>query len=337
MPDPASVPTVSIAIPTYNRIFYLRKAIQCALAQTYPHIEVIVSDNASSDGTADYVSSLPDPRLVFFRQQTNLGMAGNWDACLERATGELFLLLSDDDDLEATAVEEMVSGLVNAPAPEKVAAVYCRTWEIDPDDRKQRIDPLPPHREAALDFAMAYFAGGRALHPCSTLFRTADIRRIGGYAQGTVTLAVDAIIWSRLLLERGELIGISKPLASYRIHPGRTTSTWRIELWRHDIRSLIEIWVDAFRQSPPKVRRKFQQAARRYESFEIAAIINQSAQSWPGRIQALGTYFHCRECFAGLIGLKNLLGGLLKLVVPEAVKDPVRKAILRRQIGGRGI
>src|SRR5215475_5239963 len=109
-----SLPKVTIAIPTYNRLAYVRQAIASALAQTYPNIQVVVSDNCSSDGTADYVKSIECPQLLFVRQATNLGMVGNWDACLKHAEGEFFLLLSDDDYLEERATEKLVAALVDS-------------------------------------------------------------------------------------------------------------------------------------------------------------------------------------------------------------------------------
>ena len=83
------------------------RAIESALAQTHRDIEVIVSDNASSDDTAEHVSRIFDPRLVFIRQPENLGMTGNFNACLQAATGELFLMLSDDDILEPACIERL--------------------------------------------------------------------------------------------------------------------------------------------------------------------------------------------------------------------------------------
>src|SRR5581483_7663062 len=68
----AGAPLVTIAIPTYNRAAsYL--PLPSALDQTYPDIEVMVSDNASSDGTAALVSGVRDPRLRYLRHAVNIG------------------------------------------------------------------------------------------------------------------------------------------------------------------------------------------------------------------------------------------------------------------------
>ena len=100
-------PLVSIAIPTWNRSGYLVSAVRSALSQTYKQIEVVVSDNASTDDTAMRMGEFSDPRLVFLRQTQNLGMIGNFNACLNAARGSLFVMLSDDDSLEPTAIHEL--------------------------------------------------------------------------------------------------------------------------------------------------------------------------------------------------------------------------------------
>jgi glycosyltransferase involved in cell wall biosynthesis len=333
MPQP---PTVTIAIPTYNRVVYLRKAVESALSQTYPNIQIIVSDNCSGDGTAEFVSSITDSRLLFLQQPRNLGMVGNWNVCLEHATGEFFLLLSDDDYLEDRAIETLVEAIAHADRPDQVGLACCRAWEVDQRSHKMRIDPACPAREEAKQFALEYFRGKRKMHLCSTLLRTADLREIGGYTQGTVALTVDAIVWGRILLRRGAIIGVNQPLASYRIHPGRITSSSRMQIWQHDHRALLALWSGPFEDSPAVVRRRFAKAARHYESWEIAAIINSSANSWSDRLRALGVYWACRTSFAGLIGIRNLAGGIIKLLVPEILKRPVRNLQLRAQVSRMG-
>lgn len=324
------LPSVTIAIPTRNRISYLHRAVDSALSQTYPMLQVIVSDNCSDDGTAESVSEIDDPRLLFLRQTKNLGMVGNWNACVARATGEFFLLLSDDDYLEPRAIEKLVQALGNAGDRDNIGLVCCRAWEVDQDGRKLRIDPAPPAREEAMAFALEYFRGNRKMHLCSTMLRTEDLRQIGAYTQGSVALAIDAIVWSRILLRRGVFLGVDEPLASYRVHATRTTNSSGMKVWQRDIQELVRLWAEAFRNSSTAVRCDFADAARHYESWEIAAIINSSAHSVRGRLQALRAYWSCRESFHGLIGGKDFVGGLMKLLAPEYLKRPIRTFLLRR-------
>lgn len=94
-------PKVSICIPTYNRCEYLKQAIKSALDQDYPNIEVIVSDNASTDETINVVEKFYDDKRFFFhRNDINIGMVSNWRTLLYKyVTGDWFIILSDDDYL----------------------------------------------------------------------------------------------------------------------------------------------------------------------------------------------------------------------------------------------
>ena len=90
-------PLVSICIPTYNRAGMIGKAIQSALDQSYPNIEVIVVDNASTDDTRSVVASYGDKRLSYIRNERNLGLFGNFNRCVEVARGEYVHILHSDD------------------------------------------------------------------------------------------------------------------------------------------------------------------------------------------------------------------------------------------------
>lgn len=96
-----SNPKVSIMIPSYNRGDYIGKAIESALSQNYPNLEVIVSDNQSTDFTKEIAKRYQShANFVFFENESNLGRVGNYHKCLyERATGDWVLNLDADDYL----------------------------------------------------------------------------------------------------------------------------------------------------------------------------------------------------------------------------------------------
>ncbi len=92
---------ISIIIPTYNRASFLGKAVESALAQDYPLLEVIIADDASTDGTSAVAAQFTaDPRCRYFVNEANLGLVFNWDKAIrEYSTGRFALILSDDDYL----------------------------------------------------------------------------------------------------------------------------------------------------------------------------------------------------------------------------------------------
>ena len=116
-------PLVSIGIPTYNREHLIRRAIESALYQTYPNVEVVVSDNASSDRTFAICEQLAAgrPGMVCIRQPFNVGAAKNFGAVLERATGKFFMWLGDDDYLDRDYVTTTVAELLAHPDVELVS------------------------------------------------------------------------------------------------------------------------------------------------------------------------------------------------------------------------
>lgn len=101
-------PLVSVCIPTYNRERFLLRAMRSALDQTYKRIEVLVSDNASTDNTMKLLGAVQDDRLRVHRQPRNLGPERNIRWLLEHATGEYLVVLSSDDYWEPHMLETAV-------------------------------------------------------------------------------------------------------------------------------------------------------------------------------------------------------------------------------------
>jgi glycosyltransferase involved in cell wall biosynthesis len=99
---------VSILIPVYNREKFIGDCIQSALDQTYPNIEVIVVDNASTDKTWDICQKFAtkDCRMRIFRNQQNIGPVRNWLRCVEEARGYYGKILWSDDLIAPTFLEK---------------------------------------------------------------------------------------------------------------------------------------------------------------------------------------------------------------------------------------
>lgn len=91
-------PEISVCIPTKNRKAYLRRAIDNLKKQTFRNFEIVVSDNASSDGTANMVRCLEDPQVRLV-ETSNVDRATNWNRAIRHANGEVIVFLSDDDGL----------------------------------------------------------------------------------------------------------------------------------------------------------------------------------------------------------------------------------------------
>jgi len=126
----ASPPTVSLIIPTYNRARYFREALQSALRQTYPSLEVLIIDDASTDETSDVVQEYADSRLRYVRQPVNRGPNANWRTGMEAANGAIYGFLADDDVVMPDYVDRLAQPLIEN---RDLSLAFCDHWIIDAD------------------------------------------------------------------------------------------------------------------------------------------------------------------------------------------------------------
>jgi glycosyltransferase involved in cell wall biosynthesis len=212
---------VTIGIPTHNRQNYLKRAVLSALAQTYRDIEIVVSNNASTDDTLRCMQEIRDPRLVLLEQSTNIGMVGNFNACLNRATGELFLMLSDDDLLEPTAIERLSAPFFNGVegcAADNIGITWCPCTIINPAGEKQWLTDGGPAIESPASLIVALWNGIRGPRFSSVLVRTADARTVGGYDGERYGVLCDSPNWAKVALRYKSVVCIDQPLVQYRTH-----------------------------------------------------------------------------------------------------------------------
>jgi glycosyltransferase involved in cell wall biosynthesis len=128
----SAAPRLSIGLPVYNGERYVGQALDALLGQTYEDFELIVSDNASTDGTSSICRSYleRDRRIRYFRQERNIGLAPNHNFVIGQARGELFKSAHHDD----LCADDFLSRCVNA-LDEHPDAVLANTWSaaIDSD------------------------------------------------------------------------------------------------------------------------------------------------------------------------------------------------------------
>src|SRR5262245_59958984 len=126
----------SICVPNYNYARYIGKAIQSLLDQSHHDLEVVVSDNCSTDESVALVKRLADadPRVRVRVNACNLGFAGNLDRSVHMATGERILVFASDDLVRPSAIE-LFQRLNDRLGPAAEKAVLNSTEDmIDPDD-----------------------------------------------------------------------------------------------------------------------------------------------------------------------------------------------------------
>lgn len=216
-------PKVSILIPAYNYAHFLPEALDSILSQDFQDYEVIVSDNASTDRTTEVVQPYleKNARIKFFRQETNLGMVGNWNWCLDKAQGEYIKYLFADDALASDkALTHLVCLLDDNPSAAMAASArYCM-------DCNAKIVGLVDDMEQE-----GLIRGGDAIKACLlrnhnligepsvVIFRRNLAAR--GFDRGYLQL-VDLEMWFHLCMEH-DLVYTRQPLCCFRRHPDQQT------------------------------------------------------------------------------------------------------------------
>lgn len=230
-------PIVSIGIPTYNRADgLLKNALQSALNQTYENVEVVVSDNCSSDNTAEFVRSFENPRLRYFRHDKNIGPVNNFNYCLEKANGDYFLLLHDDDLIDPDFVETCMQ---HANFEKHYGIIRTGTRLIDENGN---VLSESPNRAAGLSstaYFRAWFQSKVAWYLPSTLFNTNALKEIGGFCYD-YNLIQDAVALVKLE-SHVERLDIEDIKAGFRKHSGELTFAVRVRDWASEYYRLLNL------------------------------------------------------------------------------------------------
>lgn len=136
-------PRVTIGLPVYNGENYLGETLDALLAQTYHDFHLVISDNASTDGTEEIcrAAAKRDQRVRYLRQDHNLGAAPNYNAVFDQSTSELFMWATHDDLKYPAYVARCVEALDQHPY---AVLAYARFEEIDELGRRgAAADPRP--------------------------------------------------------------------------------------------------------------------------------------------------------------------------------------------------
>lgn len=214
------MPQVSICIPTYNTARYLGHAIDSVLTQEFSDFELVICDNASTDGTPDLVRRYKDQRIRYLRFDDLTNQAGNFNRCLAEVRGELLTILHSDDaflpgflaDRTSRFARDadlgMVFGAVEIIDANGVHTSTAKHWENDQTfEQGELVDEL----------VMACLVS-----PPSLMVRR-ELARAAGMFRTDLTWGHDWE-WTIRVAERGKAQYASEPLAAYRVHDASGTA-----------------------------------------------------------------------------------------------------------------
>lgn len=233
------MPLFSIAIPTYNRLEMLKRAVFSALKQTYKNIEIIILNNASTDGTEEWLNTVATqyPKIRLIHRTENIGMVKNIKSIPQLINGEYVVVLSDDDWLEPTFAEEAAKDLI---ADDKATVWYCRTNVFYIDKCKKSLSKPGPVVESGLVHIKNALLGKRSVWFCATVYKTQVLRKTDGFLGKTVTIDTSSRF---LCMANGNVIYNDKILANYSCYSLNLTHSSSCQSWidaYYEIYDLIE-------------------------------------------------------------------------------------------------
>ncbi|MDT0636366.1 glycosyltransferase family 2 protein [Spectribacter hydrogenoxidans] len=222
----ATEPLVTVIIPTHNRRELLERAVGSVRRQTHRAMEIIVADDASSDGTADAVREwiAEDTRIRYVRREENIGAATIRNVALAVATGRYVCFLDDDDEWLPEKVATQI------PLADRYSIVGCRSRRVDGFEvlgvaTARRRERQGSGRLIEVGLDDIFFNNGR-LSPSCIMVTTERLRQVGGFDENLVS-SQGRDLFVRLVEAFGPAVLLDSYLAAHHQRHGlvRITTT----------------------------------------------------------------------------------------------------------------
>lgn len=221
---------VSIVIPCFNAGEYLAEAVNSALAQSWPDVEVLVVDDGSDDpATLRLLAEASWPRTRVLRRK-NAGPAAARNLAIAHATGDYILPLDADDVLEPTYVEKAVAMLDARP---DVGIVYCKAMKFGAERGPWK---LPAYALSELVIGNVIFV--------SAMFRRSDWELVGGFDEELRYGVEDYDFWIKLVHRGRDVVQLDEYLFNYRVREGSRTA-----LFERDDDQVVAAYAHIFRNN----------------------------------------------------------------------------------------
>jgi glycosyltransferase involved in cell wall biosynthesis len=234
-------PLVSIGLPVHNGELYLRESVDSLLAQTFTDFELLLSDNASTDGTATICQEYAarDRRVRYIRNETNIGLNRNCNQVVRRSAGKYFKLAASDDVCHPELVNQCVKVLEDNPA---VVLAYGKTRFIDPDGICLALTDPGWHMmsDSPADRLRRVITSGHWVNTFFGLARMADLTRtrlFAPYVSGDYRLLAELSL-------RGKFFEVPEFTFFRRLHPEASSqnkdANWQSDYFRS--RGRLPFW-----------------------------------------------------------------------------------------------
>ena len=212
-----SSPVLSVVLPVYNGLPYLRQAVESVLTQSFGNFELIVINDGSSDGSQELLESFDDPRLRIV-QQENRGLAATLNIGIAQARGR-YLARQDQDDICLPGRFKKQVEFLDANADVMLLGPAAEIWEGS--SRTERVMSHAIDRQA-LKFGLLF--NNYFIHSSVMLCRSV-FERVGGYSEDTTRQPPeDYELWSRIAREFN-VANLPDVLLAYREVPNSMSRT----------------------------------------------------------------------------------------------------------------
>ena len=214
-----NTPLITIGITCHNARETAARAVRSALAQSWPQTEIIIVDDASTDGTADMLGK-EFPELDIVALPANKGVAAARNTIIEKAKGEFIAFFDDDDESTPDRVQKQYERL--APFNAGPAVCYSARTQIYPDGTARyeptvgvNDNPIPhgPAMAARILFGKPVEGGFGSMATCSQMARTELYRELGGFDE-SFRRSEDTDFNIRAALTGAHFVGIAEPLVT---------------------------------------------------------------------------------------------------------------------------
>jgi len=255
-------PLVTIGIPTYNRANKtLSSAIHSACSQDYPNMEIIVSDNCSTDNTQELVLSFNDERIKYVKQNTNVGPNNNYNACLNEAKGSYFLLLHDDDLIDPDLISTCMR---QAEYSTDFGLIRTGARIIGKNDEHLKDEPNLVYSNDPDEMFSAWVNWKTSFYLCTTLYNTAALKNIGGFRSKN-NLFEDGFTIIKLSANY-PILNIVDIKASFRQHADQRTHSAEVLKWAEDFRTALDM---IYLQDPERRKEIYRQGMKLFTKVSI--------------------------------------------------------------------
>lgn len=227
-------PLISVCIPTYNGEKYLLEALKSVKNQTYKNIEIIISDDSSSDNTLNIINKFKETIdfPIYIYSHSPIGIGANWNNAIEKSNGEYIKFLFQDDVLKANCIEVMFNYIISNNLEVVLSkrniidsnsqAVISGSWYHNYNDLQKKAN-LEVNDFYIFDLStinrinFSRFLKNNVFgEPCVSLFSKKIYKQVGSY-DIDLNQCLDYVYYLRVLKKYN--IGIiGEKLVSFRIH-----------------------------------------------------------------------------------------------------------------------